>query len=126
MANQSNVAKAIVWASAIWAAHMTAMLVATIVTVAVVESCIPVLDKNEVDLAAPAVLAISLSDYFRSYWYTLIVPAALDAGFLVGLGLAPPKMNWLAWLWSTVWFLGAIMFLAFTSAAIILPTVKAI
>jgi hypothetical protein len=124
MPNQVSIAKAVLWASAIWAAHTMAMLVATIVTVAMVESCIPVLDKSDADLAANAVLAIHLSDYFRSYWYTLIVPAAVDAALLVGLGLAPPKLNWLAWLWSTLWFFGAILFLAFTTTAIWIPTVK--
>jgi hypothetical protein len=126
MNHEVSFAKAILWASAIWAAHMMAMLVATIVTVALVESCIPVLEEYDADLAANAVLAIDFSNYFRNYWYTLIVPAALDAAFLVGLSLLPPKLNWAAWLWSTLWLLGAILFLAFTTTAIWIPTVKTI
>lgn len=104
---------------------MTAMLVATIASVAIAEACIRVLDNKDADLAASAVLAIQFSDYCRNYWYTLIIPAALDAGLLLALGLAPPKLDWLAWLWSTVWFLCAILFLAFTTVAIVLPTAKA-
>jgi hypothetical protein len=126
MPDHSTTTKAILWASAIWAAHLMAMLLATIVTIVVVESCIMVLEKTDVDIASSAILAINLSDYCRNYWYTLIVLAALDAIFLVMLGLAPAKLNWLRWFWSTLWFLGALLFLAFCTSAIVLPTVEAI
>lgn len=126
MADQAAIRRAILWAVAIWMAHLVAMFLATIVTVAIVEPCLGVLEDSEVDLAASAVLAINLSDYCRHYWYTLLVPAALDAGLLMALGFAPPRLNWLVWLWSTLWFLGAILFMAFTTTAIVRPTLSAI
>jgi hypothetical protein len=100
---------------------MIAMITAVGATVSIVESSLQALGEFDVELAPSAIMAIDLANYCRNYWYTLIVPAALDLGLLIGLGFAPPRFNWLAWFWSTLWFLCAILFLASTSSAISVP-----
>jgi type II secretory pathway component PulF len=118
MGDRPSHAKAILWALTIWIAHVVAMAVAAGALVVVVTSMLPVFENFDVDLPVATVMAIELADYCRHYWYTLLIPALLDAGLLLALAYAPPKLRWLAWLWSILWFLCAILFIAFTTSAV--------
>lgn len=109
--------KSLLLASGAWTAHVLATAVVCLVMMVDVPRFLAVFEGNDVDIPAATIFVISLSDYFVNFYYTLLVPLALDAMLLVGLNLAPAKFSWLARVWSVLGLLFAVFFLGYSFLA---------
>lgn len=125
MTNKWSVLRSLLWALGIWCAHLLALLVVIVVFVTAIQPEVDMLDQIDAELPSASVLALTITDYFVAYWYTLLLPVAFDAALLSCIALVEPKLNWLAWLWSTLWLLGLILLLGFVSLAIAIPLAQA-
>lgn len=126
MANNRSVSKSLLWTLAIWCAHLLALLVVTVVFITAIQRQVDMLAQMDADLPPASMLAFSIVHYFVDFWYTLLVPVVIDAGVLATIALLVPKLNWLAWLWSTLWLLGLVLLLAFVTLAIALPLAQSL
>lgn len=77
-------------------------------------------ERNGTELPSATRLLVSLSNYFLNFYFTLLVPLAVDGALLIGLNMAPPKISWLARAWSSLVLLFAVFFLAFCVLALAL------
>lgn len=124
MNNQRSLVRSIFWALGTWLAHLLALLAVIVVLITAVQGEVDLLVQADVDLSSASVAALSITHYFVDYWYTLLLLVAVDAAMLSLFVVAEPTLNWLAWLWSTLWLLGLLLLLAFVSLGIALPVVE--
>lgn len=101
--------------------HCMAAAVVMLVLIGGIPRFIKAFEGYDVELPAATVMIISLSDMAVNYWYTFLIPLALDCLLLIGLSLAPPKIRWLARTWSGLVLAFAFVFLAFALLAVSLP-----
>jgi hypothetical protein len=101
--------------------HCMAAVVVMLVLIGGIPRFIKVFEDYDAELPAATILIINLSELAVNYWYTFLIPLALDCLLLIGLSLAPPKVRWLARAWSGLVLTFAFLLLAFALLAVSLP-----
>jgi hypothetical protein len=120
-ADRKAIVAAALWAGWILVAHVFAAAIVIMVMGKVADRTISAFDELDVDLPAISVLAYQISDYCRTYWYTLSVFFIVDAVLLFTLRLTPPKIRWSSEVVAVLGFFTCILLLSFASLAISLP-----
>lgn len=101
--------------------HCLAAAVVMLVLIGGVPRFIKVFENLDAELPSATIMIISLSELAVNYWYTFLIPLALDCLLLIGLSLAPPKVRWVGRAWSGLVLAFAFLLLAFALLAVSMP-----